>query len=57
LDTTDRSSLYHLPHHEEGLASPSSLSNKKGRGWSIPSIDREVNVIFGGHRSQENRRQ
>jgi hypothetical protein len=25
-------SLYHLPHHEEGLASPSRLSNKKGEG-------------------------
>jgi hypothetical protein len=28
----DRSSLYHLPHHEEGLASPGSLSNQKGEG-------------------------
>jgi hypothetical protein len=27
-----RSSLYHLPHHEEGLASPGSLSNQKGEG-------------------------
>jgi hypothetical protein len=27
---TDRSSLYHLPHHEEGLASPGNLSNRKG---------------------------
>jgi hypothetical protein len=31
-DTTDRSSLYHLPHHEEGLASPDNLSSKKGEG-------------------------
>jgi hypothetical protein len=31
-DTTDRSSLYHLPYHEEGLASPSSLNSKKGEG-------------------------
>jgi hypothetical protein len=30
--TADRSSLYHLPHLEEGLASPSSLSSKKGEG-------------------------
>jgi hypothetical protein len=29
-DTADRSSLYHLPHHEEGLVSPGSLSNQKG---------------------------
>jgi hypothetical protein len=28
----DHSSLYHLPHHEEGLASPGSLSNRKGEG-------------------------
>jgi hypothetical protein len=26
----DRSSLYHLLHHEEGLASPGDLSNRKG---------------------------
>jgi hypothetical protein len=26
----DCSSFYHLLHHEEGLASPGSLSNKKG---------------------------
>jgi hypothetical protein len=28
----DHSSLYHLPHHEEGLASPDSLSSRKGEG-------------------------
>jgi hypothetical protein len=28
----DRSSLYHLPHHEEGLASLGNLSNQKGEG-------------------------
>jgi hypothetical protein len=26
----DRSSLFHLPHHEEGPASPGGLSNRKG---------------------------
>jgi hypothetical protein len=31
-DTADRSSLYYLPHHEEGLASPGSLINQKGEG-------------------------
>jgi hypothetical protein len=31
-ETADRSSLYHLPHREEGLASPDSLNNKKGEG-------------------------
>jgi hypothetical protein len=30
--TADRSSPYHLPHHEEDLASPGSLSSKKGEG-------------------------
>ena len=28
----NHSSLYHLPHHEEGLESPGSLSNQKGEG-------------------------
>jgi hypothetical protein len=32
LDTADHSTLYHLPHHEEGLASPGSLNNQKGEG-------------------------
>jgi hypothetical protein len=31
-EMADRSSLYHLPHHEKGLASPGSLSNQKGEG-------------------------
>jgi hypothetical protein len=31
-DMDDRSGLYHLPHHEEGLASPGNLSNQKGEG-------------------------
>jgi hypothetical protein len=44
----DHSNLYRLPHREEGLASPGSLSSKKG-GGAFPRIDREVNVIFGGH--------
>jgi hypothetical protein len=30
-----------------------------GRGWggAFLNVDREVNVIFGGHRAQESRRQ
>ena len=36
-EIADRSSLYHLPHHEEGPASPGSLNNHKGEGWSIPT--------------------
>jgi hypothetical protein len=31
-DMADHSSLYHLPHREKDLASPGSLSNKKGEG-------------------------
>jgi hypothetical protein len=31
----DHSSLYRLPHHEEGLTSPSSLSSKKGEGAEL----------------------
>jgi hypothetical protein len=34
----DRSSLYHLPHHEEGLASLDSLSNQKGEGVVTPGF-------------------
>jgi hypothetical protein len=33
--TDDRLSLYHLPHREEGLASPGSLSSKKGEGAEL----------------------
>jgi hypothetical protein len=53
----DHSSHYHLPHHEESLASPGSLSSMKRGGGAFPRIDMEVNVIFGGHGAQENRRQ
>jgi hypothetical protein len=53
----DHSSLYRLPHHEESLASPGSLNSRKGEGGAFPRVDREVNVIFRGHRAQENRRQ
>jgi hypothetical protein len=31
----DHSSLYHLPHHEESLASPGSLSSRKGEGVEL----------------------
>jgi hypothetical protein len=34
---TNHSSLYHLPHLEEGLVNLDDLSNRKGRRWSIPS--------------------
>jgi hypothetical protein len=35
--TTDHSSRYRLPRHEESLASPGSLSSRKGEGWSFPA--------------------
>jgi hypothetical protein len=28
-----------------------------GRGGAFPRIDQEVNIIFGGHEAQENKRQ
>jgi environmental stress-induced protein Ves len=30
---------------------------ERGGGGAFPGIDREVNIIFRGHRAQENRRQ
>jgi hypothetical protein len=30
---------------------------EEGGGGAFPRVDREVNVIFGGHGSQENKRQ
>jgi hypothetical protein len=53
----DRSSHYHLPRHEESLVSLGSLAAEEGRGGAFPRVDKEVNVIFGGHGAQENRRQ
>jgi hypothetical protein len=53
----DRSSHYHLPRPKENLASLGSLSSRKGEGGAFLHVDREVNVIFGGHGAQESRRQ
>jgi hypothetical protein len=47
----DRSNHYHLPNHEESLASLGSLSSRKRGGVE------HSNIIFGGHGAQENRRQ
>jgi hypothetical protein len=33
----NHSSLYRLPHREEGLVSPDSLSSRKGEGRSFPT--------------------
>jgi hypothetical protein len=53
----DPSNLYHLPHHEEDPENLDNLSSRRGRRRSVPRVDREVNIIFGEHRSQENKRQ
>jgi hypothetical protein len=55
--TADRSSHCHLPRPEESLTSLGSLNRKGGRGGAFLHVDREVNVIFGGHGEQESRRQ
>jgi hypothetical protein len=55
----DRSSLYHLPHHEEGLASPGGLSNRKGEGveHSRASMGRSTSSSKDtGHRRAEGTR-
>jgi hypothetical protein len=39
------------------LASGPRTSSEGGGGGAFPRVDGEVNVIFGGHGSQENRRQ
>jgi hypothetical protein len=52
----DHSSLYHLPHHEEGMASPGDLSNRKGEGveHSRASTGRSTSSLEDmGHRRTE----
>jgi hypothetical protein len=38
--TTDPSSLYHLPRHEEDPENLGDLNSRKGRRWSIPPCRR-----------------
>jgi hypothetical protein len=55
----DRSSLYHLPHHEEGLSSLGSLSNRKGEGveHSRASTERSTSSLEDtGRRRTEGRK-
>jgi hypothetical protein len=56
-DTADRSSLYHLLPRGGPSKPKQPQQPEGGGGGAFPCIDREVNVIFGGHGSQENRRQ
>jgi hypothetical protein len=51
------SNLYHLPHREEGPASLGPQQQEGGGGGAFPRVDGEVNVIFGGHGSHQNKRQ
>jgi hypothetical protein len=55
----DRSNLYHLPHHEGGGGGEPRQPQQQegGGGGAFLRVDGEVNVIFGGHGSQENKRQ
>jgi hypothetical protein len=39
------------------LGAQAASATGRGRGGAFPRVDREVNVIFGGHGAQENRRQ
>jgi hypothetical protein len=58
-DTVDCSSLYHLPHHEEGLASRGSLSKQKGEGVELShaSTGRSMSSSedTGRRRTEDNR--
>jgi hypothetical protein len=58
-DTVDRSSLYHLPHHEVGLASPDSLSNQKGEGvehsHALTGRSMSSSEDMGRRRTEDNR--
>jgi hypothetical protein len=54
----DHSNLYHLPHREGGPDEPRRPQQQEGGGGgAFPRVDGEVNIIFRGHRSQENKRQ
>jgi hypothetical protein len=58
-DTANHSSLYHLPHHEEGLASPGSLSNQKGEGaehsHALTERSMSSSEDMGRRRTEDNR--
>jgi hypothetical protein len=56
--TTDPSNLCRLPHHEEDLENLDNPNSRRGGGGgAFPHVDGEVNIIFGGHGSQESKRQ
>jgi hypothetical protein len=51
----NHSSLYHLPHHEEGLASLGSLSSRKGEGVEHSGKSTSSSEDMG-HRKTEGRK-
>jgi hypothetical protein len=56
--TADPSNLYRLLRRgEDQMNHASPISRRRGGGGAFPRVDREVNVIFDGHGSQENKRQ
>jgi hypothetical protein len=55
--TVDPSNLYLLPRHKEDLENLDSPNSRRRGGGAFPRVDREVNVIFGGHGLQESKRQ
>jgi hypothetical protein len=57
LGTADPSNLCHLPHHEKDPENLDNLNSRRGRRWSVPARRRRSQVIFGGHGSQESKRQ
>jgi hypothetical protein len=57
LGMVDRSNLYHLPHREGAGETRRPQQQEGGGGGAFQRVDGEVNVIFGGHGSQENKRQ
>jgi hypothetical protein len=57
LGTTDLSSLYLLLRRGEDWNRDNPSNRRRGGDRAFPRVDREVNVIFGGHGAQENKRQ
>jgi hypothetical protein len=50
----NHSSLYRLPTARRAWQAQAASAAGRGRGGAFPRVDREVNVIFGGHGAQEN---
>jgi hypothetical protein len=55
--TADPSNLYLLPHHEEDLENLDNPSNRRREEVEPSHALIEKSTIFGGHGSQESKRQ